>query len=125
MLVTFFQISVFSVMFRDHAAVSIDLDTVLLLCMSFIPPDTTIPFKFIIRQFPLCLTISMTIKELQGQTFDKICYYLLKPVSSHGQIHVALSTVQLLGSLSAVSEMNETFTFIVNQINKLNGFTFN
>jgi hypothetical protein len=60
------------------------------------------------RQFPIRLAFSMTINKSQGQAFDKICLYLLKPIFSHLQLYVVLSRVRSLGSLSAVSETNET-----------------
>jgi ATP-dependent exoDNAse (exonuclease V) alpha subunit len=62
------------------------------------------------------LAFSMTINKSQGQTFDKICLYLPKPVFSHGQLYVALSTVRSLGSLSVVSEANEIVNCVHNEI---------
>jgi hypothetical protein len=42
----------------------------------------------------------------QGQTFDKICPYLPRRVSSEGKLYVALSRVRSFDSLSVVSEKN-------------------
>jgi hypothetical protein len=67
------------------------------------------------RQFPIRLAFPMTIKS-QGQTFDKTCFYLLKPVFSLGQLYVALSTVRSLGSLSVVSETNGIVNCVYNEI---------
>jgi ATP-dependent exoDNAse (exonuclease V) alpha subunit len=50
--------------------------------------------------------IGLTINKSQGQTFDKICLYLSRPVFSHGQLYIALSRVRSLDSLSVVSEKN-------------------
>jgi hypothetical protein len=51
---------------------------------------------------------------LQGQSFDKICLYLPKPVFSH----VALSRVRTLVSLSVVSETNDIVVFTMKYMNK-------
>jgi hypothetical protein len=95
----------------------LNLGTVLILCMSLIPPDTNMLFKFKRRHFPLCFAFSMTIKKSQGKNVNKICLYLLKPVFSHGHIYVALTRVQSLGSLSVISEMNEIAVFTVKHMN--------
>jgi hypothetical protein len=58
------------------------------------------------RQFLIRLAFSMTINKSQGQTFDKICTYLPKPVFSHGQLYVSLLRVRSLGLLSVVYETN-------------------
>jgi ATP-dependent exoDNAse (exonuclease V) alpha subunit len=52
------------------------------------------------------LAFSVTINKSQGQTFDKICFYLPRPVFSHRQSYVALSRVRSFDSLSVVSEKN-------------------
>jgi hypothetical protein len=70
------------------------------------------------KQFPICLAFSMNINKSQGQAFDNICLYLPKPVFSHGQLYVALSRVQSLGSLSVVSETNEIVNCVYNEIYK-------
>jgi ATP-dependent exoDNAse (exonuclease V) alpha subunit len=68
------------------------------------------------EEFPIRLDFSLTINKSQEQTFDKICLYLPKSVFSHGQLYVALSRVRSLGSLSVVSETNEIFNCVYNEI---------
>jgi hypothetical protein len=57
-----------------------------------------------------------TVCKSQGQTFDKICLYLPKPVFSREQLYVALSRVWSLGSRSVVSEMNEIVNCVYKEI---------
>jgi hypothetical protein len=64
----------------------------------------------------ICRATCYTITSIVGDTFDKICLYLPKPVFSHGQLYVALSRVRSLGSLSVVSETNEIFNCVYNEI---------
>jgi hypothetical protein len=94
----------------------LNLDTVLIPRTPLIPYDKNIRFKFKRRQFPIRLAFLMTINKSQGQTFDKTCLYLPKPVFSHGQLYVALSRVRSLGSLSVVSETNGIVNCVYNEI---------
>lgn len=55
----------------------------------FIPKIKLISFDtdavaFKRRQFPVRLAFTLTINKAQGQNFDKIGLYLLKPVFGHG-----------------------------------------
>jgi hypothetical protein len=68
--------------------------------------------KFKRRQFDMCFAFSVTINKSQGQTFDKIYSYLLKPEVTG----IALSWVQSLGSLSAVFEMNGIVNGVYNEV---------
>ena len=45
------------------------------------------------------LAFAMTINNAQGQTFDRVGVWLERPVSTHGQLYVALSRVRGKGSL--------------------------
>jgi hypothetical protein len=51
--------------------------------------DLSLPFKFKRKQFPVCLSFTMTINKAQGQTLPTVGVYLLEPVFSHGQLYVA------------------------------------
>nr|KAJ0192827.1 hypothetical protein LSAT_V11C800395960 [Lactuca sativa] len=55
--------------------------------------DTTWPFRFKRRQFPVKVCFTMTINKSQGQTFNHVCEFLVKPVFSHGQLYVTTSRV--------------------------------
>jgi hypothetical protein len=68
------------------------------------------------RQFHIRLAFSMNINKPHGQTFDKVCLYLPKPVFNHGQLYVAVSRVWSLGSPSVVSEMNGIANCVYNKI---------
>ena len=57
------------------------------------PTDSSWPFRFIRRQFPIKVRFAMTINKSQGQTFNHVCTYLEKPVFNHEQLYVAASRV--------------------------------
>lgn len=57
------------------------------------PTDSTWPFRFKRRQFPVKVCFGMTINKSQGQTFNHVCAYLPKPVFTHGQLYVVASRV--------------------------------
>ncbi|XP_022019810.1 uncharacterized protein LOC110919870 [Helianthus annuus] len=57
------------------------------------PTETCWPFHLRRRQFPFKLCFAMTINKSQGQTFNHVCAYLVKPVFTHGQLYVVASRV--------------------------------
>lgn len=48
------------------------------------------PFRLCRSQFPVRLALAMTINRAQGQSFDHVGLSLAAPVSTHGQLYVAL-----------------------------------
>ncbi|KAL8143786.1 hypothetical protein V2J09_016818 [Rumex salicifolius] len=67
--------------------------SVLIPRMSMTPSNTSYPFKFQRRQFPLSLCFAMTINKSQGQSLANVGLYLPRPVFCHGQFYVASSRV--------------------------------
>jgi ATP-dependent DNA helicase PIF1 len=61
--------------------------------MNLVPSDPGLPFKLMRRQYPLTLCFSMTINKSQGQSLSHVGIYLPKPVFTHGQLIVDLSSV--------------------------------
>ena len=57
------------------------------------PTDTTLPFEFRRRQFPLRLAFAMTINKAQGQTLRMAGPYLPTRPFSHVQLYVAKTRV--------------------------------
>ncbi|XP_031116779.1 uncharacterized protein LOC116020446 [Ipomoea triloba] len=68
-------------------------NVVLIPRMSMTPTDTSLPFKFQRRQFPLMLSYAMTINKSQGQTLTHVGLLLKKSVFVHGQLYVAASRI--------------------------------
>ncbi|GBM39413.1 hypothetical protein AVEN_97029-1 [Araneus ventricosus] len=81
-----------------------------------IPSDSSMPFQFKRKQFPIRLAFSMTINKAQGQTFDKICLDLTKPVFSHGQLYVGLSRVRSFDSVTVVSPNSEIYNCVYKEV---------
>ena len=61
--------------------------------MSLEPTDTTLPYKWQRRQFPVRVAFAMTINKAQGQTFNRVGVWLRDSVFTHGQLYVAASRV--------------------------------
>lgn len=55
------------------------------------PADSSLPFSFKRRQFPIRIAFCMTIIKAKGQTLKRVGIYLPQTVFGHGQLYVALS----------------------------------
>ena len=55
------------------------------------PSESTLPFQFQRKQFPLQPCFAMTINTSQGQSLKTVGLHLHQPVFSHGMLYVALS----------------------------------
>ncbi|GKE14874.1 ATP-dependent DNA helicase PIF1-like protein [Tanacetum coccineum] len=60
-------------------------DKVLIHSIDMTPTDLSWPFQFRRRRFPVKVCFGMIINKSQGQTFNKVCAFLSKPVFTHGQ----------------------------------------
>ena len=61
--------------------------------MNLIPTDSTLPYRFCRRQFPVLPAFALNINKAHGQTYKRVGLFLPDPVFSHGQLNVAFSRV--------------------------------
>jgi len=59
--------------------------------IKFISDNSSLPFTFARKQFPLQLAYAMTINEFQRQTLSHVGLHFADDVFSHGQLYVAFS----------------------------------
>ena len=69
-------------------------DTLYIPIMNLVLTDPVYPFKFQMRQFPLCMCFAMTINKSQGQSLSHVGLYMQKPVFTHDQLYVAIYRVK-------------------------------
>ncbi|CAH0384705.1 unnamed protein product [Bemisia tabaci] len=55
-------------------------ERILLPRIDLSPADSSLPFSFERRQFPICIAFCMTINRAQGQTLKRVGIYLPQPV---------------------------------------------
>ena len=56
--------------------------------------DFKLLFRFQRRQFPIMLSFAMTINKSQGQSLWNVKLYLRRPVFTHDQLYVAMSSIR-------------------------------
>jgi ATP-dependent DNA helicase PIF1 len=61
------------------------------LSRAFISDNSSLPFTFARKQFPLWLAYAMTINKSQGQTLSHVGLHFTNDVFLHGQLYVAFS----------------------------------
>ena len=84
--------------------------------------DRRLPIKMKRRQFPLSAAFAMTINNSQGQSLGNVGIYLSKPVFSHGQLYVPMSSVKSKAWLNVFitdskgKQKNETTNVVFKEI---------
>jgi ATP-dependent DNA helicase PIF1 len=70
--------------------------------IKFIFDNSSLPFTFARKQFPLRLAYVMTINKSQRQTLSHVGLHLADDIFSHGQLYVAFSRAKALANIKVL-----------------------
>ncbi|KAG4915521.1 hypothetical protein JHK87_053078 [Glycine soja] len=90
--------------------------------MSMSPSQSPWPFKLLKIQFPIMVSYAMTINKSQGLLLSMVGLYFPKPVSTHGQLYVALLRVNSAKGLKILihddeqKSMNSTTNVVFKEV---------
>ncbi|KAF1881452.1 hypothetical protein Lal_00023488 [Lupinus albus] len=72
------------------------------------------------RQFSLIVSYDMPINKSQGQSSASVRLYIPKHVSSHGQLYVAFSRVQIIDKLKILihDKKGKSYSITINVVSK-------
>ena len=93
--------------------------TIFIPRISLSPDESESPFPFKRRQFPIRLAFSLTVNKSQGQTINKLGFFVDSKLFCHGHLYTAMSRVcsrQSLKILLARTEINNKLSFFINNI---------
>ena len=80
------------------------------------PSDTSLPFLFQRKQFPVQPCFAMTINKAQGQTLHTVGLHLTQSIFSHGMLYVALSQARNWNSLYHTSTNRNSRNVVYNEV---------